>query len=229
MPLFRRSQPGFRDRTDAGQRLAAKLGDLKGRDDVLVLALPRGGVPVGFEVANALRAPLGAFLVRKLGAPGNPELALGALAGDGTLVVDRALLADLGVSDAYLAEELARQRCQLKSQATGLEPWLTLPDLTRRTLVLVDDGVATGSTVRAGLQALRTKRPRQLVVAVPVGQPGVLAQLATMADRVEAVLAPERVYGVGAWYQDFRQTSEAEVIQLLKTVTTPYRPTADAA
>jgi putative phosphoribosyl transferase len=214
-PGDRWSAPEFRDRADAGRRLAARLADLAGRADVLVLALPRGGVPVGFEVARALRAPLRAFLVRKVGAPMNPELALGAVASDGTTVVDRDLVAELGVSESYLQQELAAQRAELAARAARLGPWLRLPDLSDRVVVLVDDGVATGATVEAGLRALRPQGPRSLVLAVPVGPPDALARLGRLADRVEAVVAPDMVFGVGAWYADFRQVSDDEVARLL--------------
>jgi putative phosphoribosyl transferase len=207
--------PPFADRRDAGRQLAKRLRHLAGREDVVVLALPRGGVPVAFEVARALGAPLYAFLVRKLGAPGNPELALGALAADGTTVVDRGLMAEMEVSEAYLAEEIARQRSELARRAGRLAPWLALPPLAGRTVVLVDDGVATGATVQAALSALGAHRPARRVLAVPVGQQGVLERLGRLADEVVAVANPELVFGVGGWYADFQQVGDEEVARLL--------------
>ncbi len=165
---------------------------------------------------------------------------MGALASDGTLVVDRALMGDLGASEDYLEAEIAHQRQELEARAAGLRPWLVLPDLADRTVVLVDDGVATGSTVAAALQALRARGPRQLVLAVPVGPPDALRRLQALADRVEIVLAPEMVFGVGAWYQDFRQVPDTEVARLLAAASSAHdgpdaadgaldRPAIDAA
>jgi predicted phosphoribosyltransferase len=222
-------EPAFSDRADAGRRLAGRLGDLVGQPDVLVLGLPRGGVAVAAEVARVLGAPLRAFLVRKLGAPANPELALGALASDGTLVVDRGLVRDLAVSEDYIEREIAAQTAELTARAARLGPWLALPELGDRVVVLVDDGVATGATVEAGLRALGQRGPASLVLAVPVAPPEVLARLARLADRVETVLAPKMVFGVGAWYGDFRQVADDEVARLLAEAERCSAPAAGPA
>jgi putative phosphoribosyl transferase len=207
----------FEDRQDAGRQLAARLADLDGRDDVVVLALPRGGVPVGFEVARAIHVPLFAFIVRKLGAPGNPELAIGALASDGSVVLDRGLMDDLYVDAGYVEREIARQREEIERRLARYGQALAAPDVKGRTVVLVDDGIATGSTVEAAIKALRGRAPAAIVLAVPVGSHDVLARLGTLVERVEAVKQPAYLFGVGAWYDDFRQTPDDEVVRLLET------------
>jgi putative phosphoribosyl transferase len=173
-------------------------------------------VPVGFEVARALGAPLHAFVVRKLGAPGNPELAIGALASDGTLVRDDGLIAELGVDASYVAAEIARQEAEIARRRAVYGSALDEPPVEGRTVILVDDGIATGSTVRAALSALRARGPAAIVLAVPVGSRDVLDRLAHLADRVVAVERPEYLLGVGAWYDDFAQTSDEDVLELLR-------------
>jgi putative phosphoribosyl transferase len=211
-----RGDTPFRDRRDAGRQLAACLADLAERDDVTVLALPRGGVPVAYEVAQALAAPLHAFLVRKLGSPGNPELAIGALASDGTVVLDRALMSDLNVPQSYVDAEIERQRAEIGRRLAVYGADLAHPEVSARIVVLVDDGVATGSTVHAAILALRQRSPAAIVLGVPVGPTDVLARLGEQVDRVVAVKRPEYLYGVGAWYADFRQTSDEDVVRFLR-------------
>jgi predicted phosphoribosyltransferase len=214
----------FADRTDAGRRLAGRLADLAADPSARVVALPRGGVAVGAALAQALALPLGVFLVRKIGAPGNPELALGAIAADGTRVLDPQLVAELHVSPGYLDAVIGAESAELARRAERLRPWLDTGPVaggTARTLILVDDGVATGSTVAAALRALRARGESRLVLAVPVGPPAVLAALAELADRVEVLSAPPNLRGVSAWYDDFRQITDDEVVALLAATTPP--------
>jgi predicted phosphoribosyltransferase len=204
----------FADRSDAGRRLAAELETLRGRD-VLVLGLPRGGVPVACEIARALEAPLDVFLVRKLGVPGHEELGFGAIASGGVRVLDprvvRAARVDADTIDA-VAERERRELERRESRYRGDRPPL---DPSGRTVVLVDDGVATGSTMRAAIQALRDSGAVRIVVAVPVGPPETLEELARLADEVVCLHAPAAFRAVGAFYDDFAQVSDEEVCALL--------------
>jgi predicted phosphoribosyltransferase len=213
----------FHDRTDAGRRLAAKLQRLAGRDDVIVLALPRGGVPVGFEVARALGAPLDVFLVRKLGVPGREELAMGAIASGGVRVVNEEVVRMLGLGedelDAAAADELAEMRRREEAYRDGRPA----PDVTGKTVVLVDDGLATGSTMRAAVQAVRKLGPKRVIVAVPVGAGDTCRAFRDVADEVVCLHAPEHFYAVGNWYEEFTQTTDDEVRELLATSTTADR------
>jgi predicted phosphoribosyltransferase len=205
----------FRDRKDAGRRLARVLSEYAGRPDVLVLALPRGGVPVAFEIALALAAPLDVFLVRKLGAPGQEELAMGAIASGGVRVLDRDLVRQLGVSAAELGNVEAAERRELSRRERTYRAGLPELVCRGRTLILVDDGVATGSTLKAAIAALRRLSPKSIVVAVPVGPPSTCRELATLADDVVCLETPEPFCAVGAFYDDFRPTTDAEVRGLL--------------
>jgi len=205
----------FRDRTEAGQILAEKLAAYAHCPDVLVLALPRGGVPVGYEVAQALHAPLDVFLVRKLGLPGQEELAMGAIASGGIRVLNEEVIDKLNIPeeviDAVAAEEQQELIRRERSYRDGRPP----PDVRGRTVILVDDGLATGSTMRAAVAALRQQGPACIVVAVPVGAAETCAELQRQADKVVCVHTPEPFYAVGAWYEDFSQTTDEEVRDLL--------------
>ena len=216
--IFRRSseQP-FADRRQAGRELGDAVVRAGIGPDPMVLALPRGGVPVGYEVSKALGAPLYAFVVRKLGAPGNPELAIGAIAADGTTVIDGELVRELGVDETYLEAEVSRQRAEVERRLQAYGGELLAPDVKGRTVVLVDDGVATGATTRAALMALRSHEPRELVLAVPVGTPEVIADLEQLADQVLVLKTPVMLFGVGSWYVDFSQTPDAQVIRLIES------------
>jgi putative phosphoribosyl transferase len=207
--------PAFKNRHDAGVRLAERLKEFANRPGIVVVALPRGGVPVGREVAIALGAELRALVVRKLGAPGNPELAIGAIASDGSRYLDEGLIDELAVSDDYVATEIGRQEEEVRRRLAAYGSELPPLSIEDRSVIVVDDGVATGSTIEAALKALRLKQPRELVVAVPVGSVDVLNRLAGVSDRVIAVERPEMVFGVGAWYEDFSQTTDEEVRELL--------------
>lgn len=205
----------FHDRGEAGRQLAARLGAYAHRDDVIVLALPRGGVPVGAEVASALDAPLDVFVVRKLGVPGHEELAMGAIASGGVRVIDEYIVAQLGVSDEQVRRITEREQAELERRERQYRDDLPLPDLTGRTVILVDDGLATGATMRAAVQAVRAARPAKVVVAVPVGARDTCASLRQIADDVVCPVTPDPFLAVGIWYADFDQTTDEEVEELL--------------
>ncbi|HOG45917.1 MAG TPA: phosphoribosyltransferase family protein [Anaerolineae bacterium] len=206
----------FVDRRDAGRRLAEALGAMQDRPGLLILAVPRGGVVVGVEVARALKAPLDIVIARKIGAPDNPELAIGAVAPDGTAALDEDLVARLGVSDRYIqvATEQARQEIDRRLQVyrNGRPPL----QVRGKNIVLVDDGVATGATTLAAIRYLRKQEPAELTLAVPVGPPDTMAMLSHEVDRAVVLYSPELFWAVGAFYQHFEQTSDEEVVELLR-------------
>lgn len=204
----------LRDRTDAGRRLAQRLVGM-GLADPVVLALPRGGVPVGFEIATALGAPLEVFVARKVGAPGHAERGIGAIAEGGAQVVDRAALRMLGLSLHQFAELVADERQEVERRVHQYRSGAPLPVLEGRNTVLVDDGLATGVTAEAALQALRSHRPSRLLLAVPVCAPPTAARLEGLADDIVCLLAPSEFRAVGLWYEEFGQTSDDEVLELL--------------
>jgi len=205
----------FRDRSDAGRQLAHKLRRYAGRDDVVVLALPRGGVPVAFEVAGALQAPLDVFLVRKLGLPGHEELAMGAIASGGVRVLNQEVVEGLGIPPEVIDAATEREQRELERRERAYRDDHDPVDVRDRIVILVDDGLATGSTMRAGVAALRKRRPGRIVVAVPVGAPETCADFEHEADEAICASQPEPFFAVGAWYQDFSQTSDEEVRDLL--------------
>jgi erythromycin esterase-like protein/predicted phosphoribosyltransferase len=205
----------FQNRADAGQRLAARLAEYEDRFDVIVLALPRGGVPVAFEVASRLEVPLDVFLVRKLGVPGHPELALGAIAAGGVQVLHRDLIEDLGVPDAAVAQVAARERLELERRDVAFRGGRPLPVIANRTIILVDDGLATGATMEAAIVALRRMKPARIVVAVPVGARETCDRLRSRADQVVCLEMPVPFNAVGQWYEDFSETTDEQVKQLL--------------
>jgi predicted phosphoribosyltransferase len=205
----------FRNRTEAGRRLAEKLAAYADRPDVLVLALPRGGVPVGYEVARALGAPLDVFVVRKLGVPGYEELAMGAVATGGVRVLNDEIVRGLGISEHEIGAAVARELQELARRERlyrGARPPL---DVGGRTVVLVDDGLATGATMRAAIQALRQQHPARTSVAVPTASPDTCEALKAEADDVVCAMTPEPFFAVGHWYEDFTQTTDDEVRELL--------------
>lgn len=214
----------FADREEAGERLAARLEHLRaGADggaagagrDCLVLGLPRGGVPVGFRVAEHLGAPLDVLLVRKLGAPGRPELALGAIGEDGVKVVDRERMERLGVSEEYLRETEERERAEMERQASLFRAGRPGISPAGRTAVIVDDGVATGSTALAACRTARRAGAARVVMAVPVAPRGWEKDFTEAADECAAAAAPDRFWAIGLFYRDFSPTPDAEVIDLL--------------
>lgn len=204
----------FRDRAEAGRRLAA---DLLGRDlvDPVILGLPRGGVPVAAEVAGALGAPLDVVMARKLGAPGQPELGVGAVAEGGAQVVDEATVVGLGITDDQLAQTIAAEREELARRVRAYRGGRSLPDLSDRDVVVVDDGLATGVTAEAALLGLRALGAHRLVLAIPVATPAGVRRLVATADQVVCLAAPDELRAVGQWYDDFAQTTDEEVLALL--------------
>ena len=205
----------FRDRSEAGQVLAGELEAYAGREDVLVLALPRGGVPVALEIARALHVPLDVFVVRKLGVPGHEELAMGAIAREGVLVLEPTVVEGLGIPPDVVAEVAAREeqeRLRREREYRGDRPE---PEVRGRTVILVDDGLATGSTMRAAVAALRKLQPERIVVAVPVAARSTCAQLAAEVDDIVCARMPEPFQAVGQWYVEFSQTTDEEVRDLL--------------
>jgi len=206
----------FRDRTEAGWELAHKLRHYADRPDVLVLALPRGGVPVAYEVARTLTAPLDVFLVRKLGVPGRRELAMGAIATGGVRIINEAVAQSLGIPDDIIEDVTAVERLELERQERKYRGGRPAPDVAGRTVILVDDGLATGATMRAAIAALRQQHPARIVVAVPVGARETCEEFQGVADEVVCALTPDPFYAVGLWYEDFSQTSDEEVHDLLE-------------
>ena len=214
----------FQNRTEAGRRLAAALGRYAGRNDVLVLGLPRGGVPVAFEIASALDAPLDVFIVRKLGLPGHEEFGIGAIAHGGMRIVDDSVLRAYGVDADTLDRITSRELRELERREQLYRDGRPFPAIENRIVILVDDGLATGSTMRAAVAALREKHPREIVVAVPVGARETCASMATLADEVVCLETPDPFYAVGLWYVNFEQTEDQEVHELLERAAAKTAP-----
>ena len=206
----------YTDRRDAGETLARLLDSYRGRPDVVVLALPRGGVPIAYEVARALDAPLDVFVVRKLGLPGHRELAMGAIASGGVRVVNDDVVAWYRVPPEVVDEVAAEESVELSRREAIYRGGSALHPLRGRTVVLVDDGLATGSTMKAAVHAVRALSPARIVVAVPVGAPATCRELAALADDVVCPLQPASFNAVGQWYRDFSQTTDDEVQELLR-------------
>ncbi len=206
----------FRDRADAGRQLAVQLQDYAEREDTVVLGLPRGGVPVAYEIAVALRLPLDVFVVRKIGVPGQEELALGALASGGILVFNEDILSVLHAPDEVLHELVAQQQYEIEQRERRYRGDRPPYDLGGKTLILVDDGLATGATMRAAVAALRRHKPQQIVAAVPVSAPQIAEELRMLVDEMICLATPEPFASVGTWYQNFTQTSDRTVSELLE-------------
>lgn len=205
----------FYDRADAGRRLAQKLAAYKD-SGALVLALPRGGVPVALEVARALHAPLDVFVVRKLGVPGHEELAMGAIASGGLRVLNEETIAQLHIDRETVDAVTAAESAELRRRETEYRDGRPPPQVTGKTVILIDDGLATGASMYAAIMALRTAKPKEIVVAVPVAPAETCAALAREVDEIVCAATPEPFRGVGAWYGDFRQVSDAEVREMLR-------------
>jgi putative phosphoribosyl transferase len=205
----------FIDRHDAGRQLAAALSDYAGRADVVVLALPRGGVPVGYEVAKALAAPLDVFLVRKVGVPGHEELAMGAIASGGVRVVNEEVVRELGIPGEVFDAVTEEEQQELDRRERAYRDDRPAPDVRGKTVILVDDGLATGSSMRAAIAALRRLGPARVVMAVPVAAPEVCAEFEEIADAAVCAKTPVPFRAVGLWYADFSQTTDEEVRALL--------------
>jgi erythromycin esterase-like protein/predicted phosphoribosyltransferase len=210
--------PRFANRVDGGRRLARSLGAYAGRSDVIVLGLPRGGVPVAAEVARELHAPLDVFLVRKLGVPGHPELAIGAIAEGGVQVLDEHLIKDLGIPRPAIEQIAMRERLELDRRDRQYRGARRRPTITDRTVIVVDDGLATGATMEAAMIALQQLGPATLVAAAPVGAPETCRRLRQFADEVVCVETPADLRAVGLWYDDFTQTTDQEVRRLIGAV-----------
>ena len=212
----------FIDRRNAGRVLATRLAKYAGRDDVVVLGLPRGGVPVAYEAASALGAPIDVFLVRKLGTPGHRELAMGAIASRGVRVLNEDVVHWYGISDSAIERIAREEQEELERRERAYRGDRPAPDLTNKIVILIDDGLATGSTMRAAAHAVRARGPARVVIAVPVGAPQACAELAAVADEVICARMPERFSAVGQWYLNFDQTDDDEVRELLqKSSATP--------
>jgi predicted phosphoribosyltransferase len=217
----------YRNRTEAGRYLASQLGDYADRPDVLVLALPRGGVPVAFEVASALKASLDIFLVRKLGVPGHEELAMGAIATGGIRVVNEEVVRYLKIPGEVIDAVAAEEQRELERRERLYRGERPAPDVSGKTVILVDDGLATGSTMRAAAAALREQHPARIVVGVPVSSPATCDEFRDEVDEIVCAVTPEPFHGVGQWYEDFSQTTDDEVRELLGR--SPHTERAGAA
>jgi putative phosphoribosyl transferase len=213
----------FADRREAGQLLAEKLQAYAGRHDVLILALPRGGVPIAYEVARALRTPLDVFVVRKLGVPGDEELAMGAIASGGVRVLNEEVTSRMDLPDSVIDEVTRREQKELKRRERLYRGGRPALQVQGRAIILVDDGLATGSTMRAAATALRKMNPLKIVIAVPVAAPDTCQEFRGEVDEVVCAVTPEPFMAVGAWYADFSQTSDGEVRELLQRAAS-YEP-----
>ena len=205
----------FTDRVDAGKRLASALSNFSGKKGI-VLAIPRGGVVVGYVVAKELNLPLDVIIPRKIGAPDNPELAIGAVAEDGTAILDNNLIKYLGVSREYIKEETERQKHEIERRLKTYRQDTSYPNLKGLDVIVVDDGIATGSTMKAALASVKNRGAASITVAVPVGPPSTIEELNEMADRVVCLYTPEYFQAIGEFFTDFSQTEDEEVIKLLR-------------
>ena len=208
-------QSRFRDRAEAGRQLALQLLDYAGHPDVLVLGLPRGGVPVAFQVAKKLRAPLDVFVVRKLGVPGHRELAMGAIASGGIRVINSSVVRELGITEDVIDEVAAEEQPELHRREIAYRGLKEFQRLAGKTVILADDGIATGSTMKAAIAAIQQEKPARLIVAVPTVSPQACAEIEPMVDKLVALIVPQEFYAVGQFYDDFSQTTDAEVSMLL--------------
>jgi predicted phosphoribosyltransferase len=206
----------FRDRIEAGQRLASELARYADRPDLLILGLPRGGVPVAYEVAKSLNAPLDVFVVRKLGVPGQRELAMGAIATGGVRAINDDVVEALGIPDDVIKAVAAEEQRELERREHLYRQGRPRPSIQGQIVILVDDGIATGSTMKAAVAALHAQHPARLVVAVPVAPPSTCEELGRAVDEFVCLAQPEFFRAVGEWYRDFRQISDEEVQDLLR-------------
>jgi len=213
----------FQNRTEAGQQLATRLKPYANRPDVLVLGLPRGGVPVAYEVAKTLNAPLDLCLVRKLGVPGHKELAMGAIASGGVRVLNYDVISWLGISGTTIDAVAARELQELQRRDRVYRGDRPVPNIRDRIVILVDDGIATGSTMRAAISVLKPQQPASLIVAVPVAPPETCDVIRAEVDEVVCLMIPEMFYAIGLWYEDFSQTTDEEVRDLLARQSVNHR------
>ena len=208
----------FKDRVDAGKQLAKELSKYSNRPDVLVLALPRGGVPVAFEVAKELNVKMDIFIVRKLGVPGNEELAMGAIASDDIRVLNEDIIRSYQIPDRVIAIVAANELRELERREHRYRGGRPKPNMKDMIVILIDDGLATGATMHAAVEALKTKHPAKLIVAVPTASPDICRFFKKIVDEMICITTPEPFYAVGAWYEDFSQTTDEEVCKLLEEV-----------
>jgi putative phosphoribosyl transferase len=206
----------FLNRSEAGQVLARALEQFENAPDALVLALPRGGVPVAYEVARTLNLPLDVFVVRKLGVPGHEELAMGAIASGGVRALNESIIRDLDIPESTIDRVAVREEEELRRREHAYRGEKPAPQIAGRTVILVDDGLATGSTMKAAVAALRQQRPKAIVVAVPLAPLETCEELKSKADEVICALTPEPFYSVGLWYENFEQTTDKEVTDLIQ-------------
>lgn len=205
----------FNDRVDAGRKLAKDLLKYANRSDVLILALPRGGVPVAFEVAKELNVKMDVFIVRKLGVPGNEELAMGAIASDNIRVLNEDVVMSFQIPERVIDMVAENERKELERRERAYRGDRPKPEIEGSTVILIDDGLATGATMRAAAAALKTKNPAKIVIAVPTAAPDICEIFRKEMDEIICLATPEPFYGVGAWYEDFSQTTDKEVCELL--------------
>ncbi|MCG6138553.1 MAG: phosphoribosyltransferase [Nostoc sp. LLA-1] len=214
----------FKNRTTAGQTLARDLADYANRSDVIVLGLPRGGVPVAFEVAKALKAPLDVVVVRKLGVPEQEELAMGAIASGGVRIINEHIINQMNISDDMIARVAVQEERELERRELLYRGDRPFSDLKERTVILVDDGLATGATMWAAVASVRRQHPAQIVIAVPVATTETCQELATAVDKIVCAATPSPFYSVGMWYKDFPQTTDDQVRHLLAKSETNHQP-----
>lgn len=214
----------FKNRTTAGQTLARELADYANRSDVIVLGLPRGGVPVAFEVAQALKAPLDVVVVRKLGVPEQEELAMGAIASGGVRIINEHIVKQMNISDDMIARVAVQEERELERRELLYRGDRPFCDLRERTVILVDDGLATGATMWAAVASVRRQHPAQIVIAVPVATTETCQELATAVDKIVCAATPSPFYSVGMWYKDFPQTTDDQVRHLLAKTETNHQP-----
>ena len=205
----------FADRVDAGKRLASALTRFKSKD-AIVLAIPRGGIVVGFEISKALGVSLDIIVPRKIGAPDNPELAIGAVTEDGTTILNERLVNDLGVPQNFIQKESERQRAEIERRLESYRGDVPYPSLKNRVVIIVDDGIATGYTMKAALASVRKKGAKAVVIAIPVGPPSTIKELERVTDHVICLYTPEEFYAIGEFYEDFSQTTDEEVKRLFR-------------
>jgi putative phosphoribosyl transferase len=206
----------FSDRRDAGVQLASRLKEYKGQPGVLALALPRGGVATGYEIAHYLKVPLDIVIVRKIGFPGQPELAIGAVSETGTVVLNESIISTYGVPKDYIEREISQQKKEISRRVELYRKGKRLPSLEGKTVILVDDGVATGATMKAAITTLREEKLKKLIVALPVAPAGMADEIGQMADTFICIETPFDFMAVGAYYHDFTQVSDEEVVDLLE-------------
>lgn len=210
----------FSDRKDAGKQLASALTDFSFKEG-MVLAIPRGGVVVGYEIASALNFKLDVIIPRKIGTPDNPELAIGAVTEDGTMILDDSLIMYLGVSNDYIYQESERQKQEIRRRQNFYRQGVSEPEIKDKNVIVVDDGIATGYTMKAALASVRNRGAATLTVAIPVGPPSTIKELKHQADNIVCLYTPEYFQAIGQFYSDFSQTTDEEVIELLKKQKSP--------